>query len=345
MWQLLLLPVLIGMNAFFVAAEYALVAIRTSQIEPLRQRGRTTAARALSQLKGDMASAIGAIQVCITMTNLLLGWIGEPALSQVIQRLIEPLGVVIPPAVMGAVSTALGFIVVTLLTVVLSELLPKALTLQHTVFIGRFTAPPMLWIMRLITPLVWIMNGMANLTTRLLGLGPVEIEGRPLSAEEIGIIAREAGEAGSLTPRERSLILNTLALGRRRADEIMVPRVRVSYLDLHRSMQENLEIIEQRLFTRLPLCDGGMDHVIGVIDTKEFFAAYRNEPATDSSVLQLITRRAVFVPAGVSLDRLLTLFREHRTHMLFLVDEFGGVDGIVTMTDVIDELVGEMPGR
>lgn len=345
MWQLVFLPLLIALNAFFVAAEYALVAIRTSQIEPMRQRGYTTAARALSVLKADMASAIGAIQVCITMTNLLLGWIGEPALSAIIQRLLAPLGVVVPAAVMTVVSTAMGFIIVTLLTVVLSELLPKALTLQHTVVVGRFTAPPMLLIQRLITPLVWIMNGMANLTTRLLGLGPVEIEGRPMSAEEIGIIANESGEAGSLTVRERSLILNTLALGRRRAEEIMVPRVRVTYLDLHRSMDENLAVIEERLFTRMPLCDGGMDHVVGLIDTKEFLSAYRHEPLTDTSVLQLITRRAVYVPAAVSLDRLLTLFREHHTHMLFLVDEYGGVDGIVTMTDVVDELIGEIPER
>ncbi len=343
MWRLWLVPLLIAMNAFFVAAEYALVALRTSQIEPMRQRGYVRTARALIRLKDDMASAIGAIQVCITMTNLLLGWVGEPAMSALIERALAPLDVVIPRTISTVVSTAAGFIVVTLLTVVLSELLPKALTLQHTQTVARLTMSPMLGIMRGIAPLVWLMNGMANLTTRLLGLGPVEIEGRPMTAEEIGIVAAESGAAGTLTPRERSLILNTLALGRRRAREIMVPRVHIAHLDLKHTMRENLEIVEQRLFTRLPLCDGSMDKVVGIVDAKAFLTAYRDDPTDDTTILRLIARAPAFAPVNVSLDRLLTLFSENRTEMLLLVDEYGGVDGLVTVRDVIDELVADLP--
>jgi CBS domain containing-hemolysin-like protein len=339
MWQLGLVPVLIALNAFFVAAEYALVAIRTSQIEPLRQGGYARTARALTRLKDDMASAIGAIQVCITMTNLLLGWIGEPALSAVIERALDPLDVVIPETISTVISTAVGFIIVTLLTVVLSELLPKALTLQHTLVVARFTMAPMLGIMRAIAPLVWLMNGLANLTTRLLGLGPVEIEGRPLSADEIRLIAAESAEAGALTPRERSLILNALALGRRRAREIMTPRVRIAYLDVTKPMSANLATVEERLFTRFPVCDGAIDKVIGIVDAKALLTAYREEPTEDTTILQLIIRPPIFVPVTVSLDRLLAAFAEHRTELLLLVDEFGTLAGMVTTQDVIDELV------
>src|SRR5688572_25946759 len=130
-WSLALVPLLIALNAFFVAAEYALVAIRSPQIEAMRRRGRRKAARAMEQLKADPAGAIGAIQVCITMTNLLLGWIGEPAMSWLLHMLFRPLVALLPLALFEAVTLTLSFVVVTLLTVVFSELLPKALTLRH----------------------------------------------------------------------------------------------------------------------------------------------------------------------------------------------------------------------
>lgn len=340
-WQLAFVPLLIATNAFFVAAEYALVAIRSAQIEVLRRAGAKGAAAAMAKLKDDMSSAIGAIQVGITLTNLVLGWVGEPAMSRLLNYVLAPLGWVLPEAVSRGISTAIGFILVTLLTVVLSELLPKALTLQNTLNVARFTAVPMLLIMRGISPLVWIMNGLANGITRLLGLGPVEIEGTVHTAEEIRVIASEAGEAGVLSPNEQALILNSLALSRKTAEQIMVPRVRVAYLDLNKSMDENMKVMNAFLYSRLPLCNGGLDKVVGVIYTKEFLTAYQ-EQESDSSVLSLIARPAVFRPVNIALDKLLTVFREEKTHMVFLVDEHGGVEGLVTISDVVDELLAHV---
>lgn len=339
--QLLILPLLIALNAFFVIAEYALVAIRPSQIESIAARGGVASANAMRKLRADMPGALGTIQVCITMTNLLLGWLGEPAMSAVLHRALRPLGIFLPANAGVIIATALSFIIVTLLTVVLSELVPKALTLQYTVLLARLTALPVLGIRQVLQPLVWLMNQMGDLTTRALGLGRVRIEGQAHTAEEIRLIATEAGEAGALSPRERSLILNSLSLGRKRAHDIMVPRVRVAFLNLRKSMAENTAIVESHLFSRFPLCDGSMDRVLGVVYAKEFLTACQEE--TDPSVMQLISRPAVFVPVTVGLDRLLALFHERRTHLLFLVDEYGGVEGIVTLTDVVDELLGEMP--
>jgi CBS domain containing-hemolysin-like protein len=339
--QLMAVPFLIALNAFFVISEYALVAIRPSQIETMRSRGWNLAASAMERLRSDMSSAIGAIQVCITMTNLLLGWIGEPAMSAVLHQALKPLGVFLPDQVSFVIATTLSFIIVTLLTVVLSELVPKALTLQYTLVLARIAAVPTLRIRQAIRPMVWVMNALASATTRMLGLGPVVIEGQAPTADEISVIAAEAGDAGVLTARERSLILNTLGLGKRKAHEVMVPRVRATYLDLRRSMAENMAVLERDLYSRLPLCDGGMDRVVGVIYTKEFLTAYQDD--ADTSVLSLIARPVVFMPVTVGLDRLLAAFHEKRTHLLFLVDEYGGVEGIVTLTDVVDELVGEMP--
>ena len=239
---------------------------------------------------------------------------------------------------MTAVATALSFILVTLLTVVFSELLPKALTLRYVEPAAAMTAVPVLGIQTGIRPLVWIMNTMANLITRPLGLGKVEeFEEGGITADELRILALQAGDDGVVTPREQSLILNALTIGKRRANEIMVPRTRVAYLDVQRSMEENVRETERYLFSRMPLCDGGMDRVIGVVLTREWLTAYHS--GADLAVLRLLTRPVVFAPERVMLDRLIELFHEKRTEMIFLVDEYGGVEGIVTQRDVLDELL------
>ncbi|MGE5610012.1 MAG: hemolysin family protein [Bacillota bacterium] len=339
-WSLLAVPLLISLNAFFVASEYTVVAIRPAQIEGMRGRGQRRAARAIEQLKENPTSAIGAIQVCITMANLLLGWVGEPAMSAILALLLSPL-IQLSPGVFTSFSIALSFIIVTLLTVVFSELLPKALTLQYLPTTARLTALPVLAIQKAVYPLVWVMNQLANLVTRPLGLGDVEEpERQQMTIDELRMITTDAAAHGVLTSRERSLILNSLAMGRRTARQIMVPRTRVAYLDLQRSMDENRAVMNAYLHSRLPLCDGGLDHVVGVVHTKEFLTAYH--AAGESPVLSLIARPAVFAPERIPLDKLLEVFRDNRTQMVFLVDEYGGVEGIVTLQDVVDELVGEI---
>lgn len=331
--QLLLLPILIAANAFFVSGEYVTVAIRRPQISAMYDSGWRRTAGYLQRLRANIASTIGGIQVCITMTNLVLGWLGEPAMTAVIYRALTPMGWVLSPATTTAISIVLAFTLVTVATVILSELLPKALTLQHLFLVAKLVAGPLLLILIVIRPLVWLMDRTANLLSRLLGLGPIRIEETPPGIEELKAITQDA----ELGHQERALILNTLGLSDLRADDVMVPRVKVASLDLQRTMEANREVMEERLFSRLPLCNGGMDHIVGIIYTKEFLAAY---PETnDSSVLQLLARPAIFAPATISVDRLLSLFMEKHSRMIILVDEYGGVDGIATLTDVMDRLL------
>lgn len=331
--QLLLLPLLIAANAFFVSGEYVTVAIRRPQIAAMRESGWRRTAGYLEHLRSNIASTIGGIQVCITMTNLILGWVGEPAMAAVLSRVLAPIGWILSPTTSTAVSIALAFTVVTVATVILSELLPKALTLQYLPLVAKVVAGPLLLVLIIIRPLVWLMDRMANLLSRALGLGPIRIEEAPAGIEELKAITQEA----ELGRQERALILNTLGLAELRADDVMVPRVKVASLDLQRTMQANRDVMEEHLYSRLPLCNGGMDHIVGIIYTKEFLAAY---PETDdSAVLQLLARPAVFAPATVSVDRLLALFMEKRARMIILVDEYGGVDGIATLTDVMDRLL------
>lgn len=339
--SLLLVPFLIAMNAFFVAAEYAIIAIRPGQIESLRKRGRLGAVAAIERLKANPASAIGTIQVCITMTNLLLGWIAEPAMTEVLQRLFAPL-MRLNPTVMGILSTAVGFVIVTLLTVVLSELLPKALTLRFAELSARFTARPVLLVQVAIRPLVWLMNRMASVVIRPFGIGSVEeLETEKVSVDELRILANQAVETGVLTPRERSIILASLTLGRRKARDILVHRTRVQFVDLNKSMDENKALVDRMLHSRLPLCEGDLDHTVGIIKVKEFLTAYHAGGLTP--MLRLLAEKVVFAPALISLDQLLKIFHESGSEMVLLVDEYGAVEGIVTLQDVVDELLHEDP--
>lgn len=337
---MLAVPFLIGLNAFFVISEYAVVATRPVQIEAMRVAGYTRAASAMADLRQSPANAIGAIQVCITMSNLLLGWIGEPAMSALLRAMFRPLVNHMPAAAFTALSTGLSFLLVTFLTVVFSELLPKALTLRFVGTAARLTAVPVLAIERMTYPLVAVMNATANAVTRPLGLGRVQdFESQRVSHAELELLASEAAADGVVTARERALILNALTIGARSARDIMVPRIHVAFLDLRKPMDQNLAIVNERLYHHLPLCDGGLDRVVGLVRTTEFFAAYYEN--ADVSVLRLLATPPAFVPEKVSLDRLLEAFGEHKTQLVFLVDEYGGVEGIVTLRDVFRELLRE----
>ena len=337
--MLLIVPALIALNAFFVAAEYAVVAARPIHLESLRQRGRRRAVAAMERLKQNPADAIGSIQVCITATNLALGWVGEPAMTALLLKIAGPLASVIPQAVFRPVSIALAFLIVTLLTVVFSELLPKALTLRYVPTVIRLTAKPTLVIGRAVQPLVWLMNKMANLVTVPLGLGAVDkAEQSAAPAQELRLLATEAARLGTLSEAERTLILNTLALNRRLVNRVMVPRTQVQYLDLRWSMAANRQVIESRLYTRYPLCDGGLDNIIGVVKTKQFLTAA--EAQADTTVLQLLADQPLFAPEISTLAQVLALFSERKAEFALLVDEYGSMAGVVTLGDIIDDLLG-----
>lgn len=329
------------MNAFFVSAEYAIIAIRPGQIEALRRRGRHRVVAAIERLKASPASAIGTIQVCITMTNLLLGWIAEPAMTQLLQHLFRPL-MELSPTVMGVISTAVGFVIVTLLTVVLSELLPKALTLRFAEFSARMTARPIVLVQTGIRPLVWLMNKLANVVIRPFGMGSVEeLETEKVSVDELRILANQAVETGVLSPRERSIILASLTLGRRKARDVMVHRTQVQFVDLNKSIEENKQVVDTMLHTRFPLCEGGLDRTVGILKVKEFLTAYHAGGTTP--MLRLLADRPVFAPELISLDQLLRVFTENSAEMVLLANEYGAVEGLVTLQDVVDELLAPEP--
>lgn len=336
---LLAVPALLALSAFFVVAEFALVALRSAQIEAIRPAHPKMAA-ILLYLKEHMNGAIATNQVGITMTNLALGSLGEPAMTEALVHVFSLGSNLKQAAWFHGLSTTISFVLVTFLTVVLAEQVPKALALQYATRCAMVVGRPVLFLYRLCMPLVLLMNWATNLVTRAIGLGVVNIEEEAASKDELVHITSEAAESGNLSSRERQLVLNSLALSRRTAAEIMVPRVRASFLDLRLTMEENQRRIGEYLYSRMPLCDGGMDNVVGVVYTKEFLTA--SQETDDPTVLLLIARPPVFVPVTITLDRLIQRFHDDKSHLVFLVDEHGGVQGVVTLTDVVDEIVGHM---
>ena len=354
MTSALIVIVLLVLNAFFVAAEFAMVAVRGVHIEQLRVRGKRATADILVRLKGQLSNVVAATQVGVTVCGLLLGSFAEPVVSEALAHVVGPaFHRAVSDRLAALLSVALGFGVITYLTVVFAELLPKVLAIRYVPAVASFTCRPVALVLAIVWPLVWTMNKSANLVTRPLGLGTVdEAEEELHTVDDIKSITSQAAAHGTLTFRERSLILNSLALGRRNARQIMVPRVKVAFLDLRRSMEDNRRVMNEHLYSRLPLCDGAIDQVVGIVSTREFLAAFHAEG--DTSVLQLLARPPVFAPATISLDKLLVLVDEKRTQMVILVDEHGGTEGIVTLRDIVDELVGppiamdgagEVPGQ
>lgn len=325
---------LVAVNGFFVAAEFALVKVRPTQIQPRAEKGELRA-RMTRHVLGRMDSYLSAAQLGITLASLALGWIGEPAFAW----LVRPLFAHIPgasPAVLHSASITAAFFTITALHIVLGEQAPKWLGLKNAASVALWVSIPMYLFHRLTFPLTWLLNRSTNAVLRLVGVDATGGEHADHSEEELRLLL-SSGQSGRLSKQKRELLDNVFELSHRTARQVMVPRADVSYLSLHRSLAENLEIARQTEFTRFPLCKEDLDQAIGIVHIKDLF---RSKELPES--LESVKREIHFVPETLTLDRLLRRMRKEREHLVAVVDEYGGVSGIVTLEDVIEEIVGQI---
>jgi CBS domain containing-hemolysin-like protein len=322
------------LNGFFVAAEFALVKVRPTQIELHAVEGHRRA-RVAQHMITHLDAYLSATQLGITLASLALGWIGEPAFA----RILEPLLVGVlgaSPAVVHTVSLTVAFAVITVLHIVLGELAPKSLAIRKPEPTSLLVAIPLYAFYKVSYPAIWVLNHAANGILRIFGIQPVTESELAHSEEEIRrLLASEA--QSELPEHKRELLANVFELSHRTARQIMVPRADVVYLSTTRPMNENLEVARRAGHTRFPLCEGDLDHVVGLVHIKDLFRA----PEPSSSLTDV--RRAIsFVPETMPADRLLRRMRAERVHMAAVLDEYGGVSGIVTLENVIEEIVGEI---
>jgi magnesium and cobalt exporter, CNNM family len=334
-WTGLVLGVfLVGLNGFFVAAEFALVKVRPTQLETHAARG-TRRGKIASHMVSHLDAYLSATQLGITLASLALGWIGEPAFAWV----LEPLILRIPgttPALVHPVSITSAFLVITILHIVLGELAPKSLAIRKPEPTSLWVAMPLFFFYKVTYPAIWVLNHLANGVLRIFGIQPLRESELAHDEEELRLLLASS-DPSRLSVQKRRLLDNVFELSHRYARKIMVPRADVVYLSTDRSVEENLAIARQSGHTRFPLCEGDLDRVVGLVHIKDLFRA-----EAPPERLEEMKREIAYVPETLPLDRLLRRMRSEKLHMAAILDEYGGVSGIVTLENVIEEIVGEI---
>ncbi|WP_051010678.1 hemolysin family protein, partial [Paenibacillus riograndensis] len=286
--SLTLVAILIILTAFFVATEFALVRLRGSQISQMVLEGKKNAL-AVQRVAANLDGYLSACQLGITITALGIGALAEPAFEQLLIPLFD-LGN-ISHSVSEPIAFALAFIIATFLHVVVGELAPKTAAINIPEKIGQITSPLIIWFYKILYPLIWLMNGSANLLVRMFGMKPASEHGDAHSEDEIRLILSESYESGKINKAEYGYVNRIFTFDEMLAKEIMVPRTDMVCLFTNHSLKENLEIIRKEQYTRFPVADGSKDNIIGMINTKQLYLQYDNNPDFDfkSLILPLLT--------------------------------------------------------
>jgi len=326
---------LVFLNGFFVAAEFAIVKVRSTQIEPLAKSGMKRAKLAQHAI-AHLDAYLSATQLGITLASLGLGWLGEPFVAQLLEPAFVLLGIT-QPAVLTAVSFGIAFSFITFLHIVIGELAPKSLAIQRPQRVTLGVVSPLHFFYVVFRPFIWALNGTANFFLRLAGIQPVSEADLAHSEEELRLLL---SKGQSLSTTGKRISLRAIELRDRTVREVMVPRTSVVYLSAERPLEDNVALALENQFTRYPLCEKDLDHVLGMIHLKDLFKL-KGEKGSGSKLME-IKREMLFVPETTPLERLLSTFLTKRVLMAIAVDEYGGTAGLVTLENILEELVGEI---
>jgi CBS domain containing-hemolysin-like protein len=328
---------LVALNAFFVASEFAIVKVRNSQLDALEDEGNVKAVFA-KHVRGHLDAYLSATQLGITLASLALGWIGE----QFLAHMLEPAFLLMnvhSHALVSTISITLAFIGITFLHIVFGELAPKYLAIGNPISITLMLARPLGAFYILFKPAIWILNKSSNFfLQKLLRIKPVAGSELAHSEEELRLILDESEKSDEVSELGRDLLVNALDLRQRVVRDIMTPRGEVVFLDLELSFEENVKTALESRHTRFPLCRGHLDNALGLIHIKELMPMMR-DPQPD---LLRIKRELIPVPEMMSLEKLLNLFLTRHAHLAIVVDEYGGTVGMVTLENVLEEIVGDI---
>lgn len=320
--------VLVLLNGFFVAAEFALVTIRRTRVDQMVAEGRP-GARNVSDATVHLDSYIAACQLGITMASLALGWVGEPALA----HLIEPL---VGEFAGHAAAVAVAFTIITALHVTSGELAPKGIALQYPEQTALIIAGPLRLFRVVFRPAIWLLNESGWLVARLLGVSRDVESHSHIGAEELRLVVQASARAGAIETEEQFLLERVLRFGDLLVDSVMVPRTEVVALPVETSTAEAIAAVAEHHHSRYPVYRKDVDHIIGVLHVRDLLLA---EPGP---TLEPLLREALVVPSTLAVERLLGEMRARRNHFAIAVDEFGGTDGIITLEDVLESIVGEL---
>ena len=335
--NLLAALVLVGLNAFFVAAEFALVRVRESRIVQLEQEGSARAGVVRETLR-DLDSNLSVCQVGITVASLALGWVGEPAVSHLIEPILGGIGVA-SDRVVTVVSVAIGFGVITYAHLVFGEQAPKYYSIQRAERVSLWISRPLNLFRLVLRPVVWVVNASTNFILRPWGIRLGE-EMEAHSEEELRIMITSSTASGVLEPEEREYLNNVFDFGDRVAREVMVPRPDIEALSADAPLPELAERAAFGRYTRYPVFEGDLDHVLGAVHIKDLFRAAAEEP--EGFDLQELIRECLVVPENKPIEQILREFQQRKLQMAIVIDEWGSVEGLITIEDILEEIVGEI---
>lgn len=331
--------ILIGLTAFFVAAEFAIVKVRGTRIDQLVLEGSKQAIAAKKVIT-HMDEYLSACQLGITVTALGIGWLGEPAVKGLIDPIFVSLQIEVTVASM--ISIAITFFIITFLHVVVGELAPKNIAIQKAETIALLCATPLIWFYRLLFPFIWLLNGSARVIVRLFGMDPMSGHEVSHTEEELRIIMQDSYKSGEINQSELTFVDNVFKFDDRIAKEVMVPRTEMVSLAAENTISDWLSIVQEAKYTRYPVYDGDKDNIIGFINVKDLLMEQlRNDHIRDQKVTSFL-KPIITAIDSIPIHDLLVKMQKERIHIAILLDEYGGTSGLVTVEDIIEELVGEI---
>ena len=328
------------MTAFFVATEFAIVKVRSSQIDQLVLDGRK-GALAAKKVTSHLDEYLSACQLGITVTALGIGWVGESTFEVILEPVFSYFHV--DPSVSHVLILIIAFILATFLHVVIGELAPKTLAIQKAETITLLTATPIIWFYRILYPFIWFLNGSARFLVGLFGIKPASEHEVAHSEEELRLLLSESYKSGKINKNEMMYVNNIFEFDERTAKEIMVPRTEIVSISIEDSFSDILNIIKEENYTRYPVIDGDKDNVKGFINVKEFLTANLDTPFSNENwSIEPFINPVIHVIENVPINDLLVKMQKERIHIAILMDEYGGTSGLVTVEDIVEEIVGEI---
>ncbi|KAA0764334.1 hemolysin family protein [Bacillus sp. SH5-2] len=338
-FNLVMVAILIAFTGFFVAAEFAIVKVRSSRIDQLVAEGKR-GALAAKKVTTNLDEYLSACQLGITVTAMGLGWLGEPTIEKLLHPLFEKWN--LNPSVSSVLTFGLAFMLMTYLHVVVGELAPKTMAIQKAEKVTLLLAGPLMMFYKVMYPFIWVLNGSARVVTGLFGLKPASEHEVAHTEEELRLILSDSYESGEINQAEYKYVNNIFEFDNRIAKEIMVPRTEIVGFYLEDSVEEHMKVIQNERYTRYPIFGEDKDDIIGMVNVKDFFIRYMTEDQKDLSSIRSYMRPIIEVMETTPIHDLLLQMQKKRIPMAVLYDEYGGTAGIVTLEDILEEIVGEI---
>jgi len=339
--KLLIALVLVLLNGFFVAAEFSIVKVRYSQIQLKAEEGNKTAKKAEGIIK-KLDAYLSATQLGVTLASLGLGWVGESALRHIFVNIFQFFGLNPSNSTVTMTAIAASFLMITMMHIIFGELVPKSIAIRKSEATTLFITHPLSWFYNIFKPFIWLMNAISNSFLRLIKISPAA-EQDIHSTEELQLLVKQSADGGEIEEEDYEIIKNAFDFTDHSAKQIMVPRHNIFTIDIDMPIEEIIEKIFKSSHSRIPVYRNSIDNIVGIFYIKEFIReCFKFKDNYENFDIKVLLHEPLFVVGSKKISDLLKVFQQKKQHLAIVIDEFGGTDGIITLEDILEELVGEI---